>query len=109
VPAVPTAVKVNAVEPALLVASPVKAGSLAAARVPLEMLLALVVSVVADAASPDTALEAIVDAVVSRPDVVVTTIWPAVEPIFPSFVTLPWTWLDDAAPISPLACAQFES
>lgn len=46
-------------------------GSLAAASVPLEMLLALVVSVVALAASPETAEEAIAMAVepaaVSRP------------------------------------------
>ena len=53
-----TVAKVKADEPALLVASPLKAGSRAAARVPLEILLAFVVSVVADPAKPDTALEA---------------------------------------------------
>jgi hypothetical protein len=52
-----------------------------------------VVSVVADAARPDTCPEEIVAAVVRTPLVVVTTICPLVEPIAPAFVILPWTWL----------------
>jgi hypothetical protein len=46
----------------------------AAARVPLVIFVALVVSVVADAARPDTCPAEIVDAVVNTPPVVVTTI-----------------------------------
>ena len=51
-----TVANVNALAPAVLVASPVNAGSLAAGKVPLEILLALVVSVVAEATNPKLVL-----------------------------------------------------
>jgi hypothetical protein len=51
-----TVAKVNALVPAVLVASPENAGSLAAPRVPLEILEALVVSVVAEATKPKLVL-----------------------------------------------------
>jgi hypothetical protein len=47
-----TVARVKADVPAVAVASPVKAGSLAAGKVPLAMLVALVVSVVAEATKP---------------------------------------------------------
>ena len=50
-------------DPAVVVISPVKAGNLAEPNVPAEMLVALVVSVVAEVAKPDTALEVIAIAV----------------------------------------------
>ena len=61
--------------------------------VPELILAALVVSVVALVAKPVTADEEIEAAVVSTPDVVVTTICPDVDPMAPAFVMLPWTWL----------------
>jgi hypothetical protein len=51
-----TVAKVNALVPAVLEASPENAGSLAAASVPLEILEALVVSVVAEATKPKLVL-----------------------------------------------------
>ena len=51
-----TVAKVNALVPAVLVASPENAGSLAAPSVPLEILEALVVSVVAEATKPKLVL-----------------------------------------------------
>jgi hypothetical protein len=48
---------------------------------------------VATEASPVTCDDAIEAAVVSTPLVVVTTIWPVVEPMAPAFVMLPWVWV----------------
>ena len=66
-----TVAKVVADDPAVVVISPVKAGNLAEPNVPAEILVALVVSVVAEVARPDTAPEAIAiatfDAAVIRP------------------------------------------
>ena len=71
-------------------------GTRATASVPLLMFPAFVVSVVADAANPLTAPAAIVAAVVRTPPVVVTTIWPLVEPMAPALVMLPWAWAEGA-------------
>jgi hypothetical protein len=51
-----TVARVKALVPAVLVASPENAGSLAAPRVPLEILEAFVVSVVAEATKPKLVL-----------------------------------------------------